>query len=201
MAVWADNEHEAIEKCAEIHKGLNCYDKPFEAVVREWKAEEHYPAHDSDVFICYQKDMDRADDVRLIFVPSNIQKVEEYIIDQLAEIESQKSYFREYVNDKAVNMSFAERFWYDEEGYLFKPTLPIEVRDDIHPNDVDDLFDDNVYQFFGDNTVYRDEYFLYMHSLDEPFFDDDFYKFICKRLMELGDWTVYDNIRRVDIVA
>lgn len=210
LAVWAENEVDALNKCVEIHKTIDFYEDPVNTVLDNWIAEQYTIAKDVDVFICYPQDITHYQDVYLISVPFEIQDVQEYIINQLVEIESQEDYFREYINDIGVNMSFNERF-YDEDGYVFKPTLPIRVRDDIKQKAKaveksvmdfveEDIWLDNVSEFFRDNAEFRNQYLEYVYSGEEPFFEDEFYFYVCKKLMQNGEWTEFD-IKKVDIFA
>lgn len=209
IAVWAEDENEAIKKCAEIHNELDIYDEPFETVMKEWQVEEYFVPKECDVFICYPKDMTCHNDVRLVTVPFSVQDVESYVMDQLIELESQEKYFRNHVNDKGINMSFNEMFYCDDKGWIFSNSPPLDVREDIKEKAkaeskslnkyIDDLWIDNIVKFFGDKLSYRNEYIAYVISDDEPSFSDEFYFYVCKRLMEIGQWVNYSDIRKVEV--
>ncbi|WML44068.1 hypothetical protein [Neobacillus sp. PS3-40] len=216
IALWAKNDKVARRKCADIHKKLDFYNAPVRTVLKDWIVEEYFVYSQCDVFICYPKDLDRASDVRIISVPFEISNVEEYVMNQLVEMESHEENFREYVNDKSVNMSFNERFYIDSEGWIFDPYLnsdeSVDVREDIKVRILeensninrymDDLWHDNVHDFFEDNEEYRDIFIEYITTDAEPdILDEGFYFYVCKELMELGEWVTYNDIRKVDIVA
>ncbi|MEH6957769.1 hypothetical protein [Neobacillus drentensis] len=215
LGIWAESEQQALRKMATIQVELDLYDDPYETVMNEFKVEEYYPAHDCDVYMCYEKDMDFAYDVQVIFVPHMVSNVESYLFDQLADYNSKLVHFIDYVNDTAINMSLAEMFYQDENGYVFDFHLDdddelLQVRDDIKEKAkavgksvdsyIDSLFFENVNKFFADNNGYRNEYLSYIYANDEPFFEDEFYFYVSKKLMKMGQWTEYD-IHLVDIIA
>jgi hypothetical protein len=209
LFVWAKTEKKALRKCADIHKTLDCYDAPVKTVLNNWKVEECFVA-DGKVYCVYPEDITCADDVRLVTVPDHVVNVEEYIMDQLAEMESQEEYFRDHVNDKAINMSFAERFWYEDGEWAFtlmpplRPTEKVKYMaafDEVTVDEyLDNLFQMNVDKFFEDE-VHKREYLNYMKSDDEAEFHDSFYFYVCRKLIRENDWTRLDVIKEVDIVA
>lgn len=211
MVVWAESEKVALRKVADTHKKLKIYDAPVRAVMKSFKVEEYFVARDSDVFVCYPSDMHKAEDVRIISVPHSVADVEKYVMDRLAGIESNEDYFIEHVNDKGINMSFNERFYCDDKGWIFDCTPPLDVREDIKIKSLeentsinrylDKFWLEKVHSFF-DNEEYRDLFIEYIMTNAEPdIFDEGFYFYVCKRLMEIGDWVKYEDIRKVDIVA
>lgn len=215
MGIWADNEQKALRKMASIQEELDVYEDPYDTVMDSFKTEEYFPAHDCDVYIAYPKDMSHAEDVKIVFVPHSVQNIEDYIMDELSRIESKEDYFRNYVDDTAINMSLAESFFRDENGYLFDDLMTsdggVDVREDIKVRVlednltinryIDDCFIHNVNVFFKDNKEFRDEYLSYAFSDDDSFFSDEFYHYVAKRLMDSGDWLTYTNIQLVDIIA
>jgi hypothetical protein len=211
LFVWAKTEKKALRKCVDLHKRVyDCYDSPVKTVMNHWKVEECFVPAGSNVYCAYPEDITCASDVRLVSVNDEVANVEEYIMDQLAEMECQEEYFRDYVNDKAVNMGFAERFWYEDGEWAFtmmpplRPTEKIKYMAAFDKITVDEylnnLFVLNVNKFFDDDFHNR-EYINYMKSDDEADFDDGFYFYVCRKLIRENDWTRFDLIKEVDIVA
>lgn len=208
MAVFANNKFDAISKCAEIHKELDCYEDAYNSVLRDWRGEEYFVARDCDVYVCYPKHITHEKDVRLIAVPFHIQNVEEYVEEKLIEIESNESYFRDHVKDKAVNMSFNERFYFDSKGWVFESGHRLDIREDIKvkileenkniSRFLDELWLENVNKFFNDNEEYRDLYIKYITTDAEPdILDDGFYFYVCEKVMKSREWCEYEEIRKV----
>jgi hypothetical protein len=215
IVLWAASEKKALRKCADIHKKLDIYNAPVRTVLNDWRVKEYLVPKDRDVFVCYPKNLDRASDVRIISVLIGVSDVEEYVTNQLVKIESKEELFREHVLDKGVNMSFNEHFYSDAKGWIFDPYLSpdgfVELREDLkvkllEENSnmyryLDELWLDNVHDFFGDNEEYRDLFIEYITTDAEPDFDEGFYFYVCKKLMEIGDWISYQDIRKVKIIA
>lgn len=215
IGIWAENEQKALRKMASIQEELDVYEAPYDTVMDSFKVEEYFPAHDCDAYIAYPKDMNKAADVKLVFVPHSEKDIEEYIMDELAEIEGNESYFRDFVNDTGINMSFAEMFYRDENGYLFDFNMTndgdVDVREDIKLIVLEDnttinkyvnsCFLENVNRFFKENVEFKDEYLSYVYAGGSPFFDDEFYHFVARKLMDSGDWLTYEDIQLVNTVA
>lgn len=166
-----------------------------------WTLEEIDVQEDMDVYACYPKDVLEKDDVEIVFVDNSLKdqdEIKEFVLNDLAYRESIRDQFRDFVNDKAINMSFNERFYCDEKGFVFAEGLPIRLRDDVlekfehDESKLAEFWLSNVNEFFEDNDTYRDGYIKYIITKKEPDFDDGFYFYIAKKLLENGDWIEYD---------
>jgi hypothetical protein len=169
--------------------------------LKQWQVEEYFVPKEHHLFVAYSKDITDVDDAQLIAVPFDVQDVEGYVVDQLAEKESQEEHFREYVEDKAVNMSFNERFFYEDNEWIFESNPPLRVRENIKyraafdevtvDEYVDSLWLLNVDKFFEDIT-FRKQYINYITNVEEPSFSDEFYFYVCKKLIKDKDWTEFE---------
>jgi hypothetical protein len=169
--------------------------------LKQWQVAEYFVPKEHHLFVAYAKDVTDVDDVHLIAVPFDVQDVEGYVMNQLAEKESQEEHFREYVEDKAVNMSFSERFYYEDNEWIFESNPPLRVTEKIKYRaafdevSVDEYIDDlwllNVGKFFED-VAYREEFINYITNDDEPSFSDEFYHYVCKKLIRDKDWTEFE---------
>ncbi len=213
ICVWAKNKYAALRKCMKIHKKLDAYDKPQEEILFTWDVEEYFVPNNCKAYVCYQKDFDQPEDVRIVYVPDEITNVETYIMDKLIEIESYEEYFRDNVNDKAVNCSFNEAFFYDEKGWIFEDTYQgLDLREDLKVKVleentninqyINEVWLNNVHKFFNDNKEYRDLFIRYITTNAKPdILDDGFYFYICKKLMNTDRWNSYTDVREIDIIA
>jgi hypothetical protein len=209
IVLWANSEKKALSKCANIHKKLDIYSTPTRTVMKYFKLEEIFVPKECDMFVCYPKNFDRASEVVLISVPFSVRDIENYVMEQLVEIQCGKGYFRGYVIDKAVNCSLNELFYCDDKGWIFTDSL--EVRDDIKKKAIianvsvgrfmDEFWLHNVNQFFYDNQVYKSKFINYITSDKGADFDEGFFFYVCKKLMQMGEWVTYPDIRKVDLIA
>ncbi|MGG3683948.1 hypothetical protein [Aeribacillus composti] len=173
-----------------------------------WTLEEIDVPEEMDVYACYPKDVLEKNDVEIVFVEKDLtdeDEIKEFVLNNIANRESTKEQFRDFVNDKAINMSFNERFYCDEKGFIFAEGLPIRLREDVFEkfeydeSKLSEFWLNNVNEFFEDNDTYRDWYIEYITNKKEPdILDDGFYFYVAKKLLENGDWIQYD-IKKVVI--
>lgn len=208
IAVWAEGDKKALRKVADMHKKIKMYDAPVRTVTQEWKTEEYIVPPNCHVYIAYAAEMTSKDDAKIVYVPFDVQDVESYVMDQLIEMESREPNFREYVENKGINMSFNELFYCDDKGWIFTQEPPLRLRDDI---EVKLLFEDisegeyidefwltNVSKFFEDKYYFK-QFFDYITTDQGADFDEGFYFYVCKRLMiDYKDWITYEDIREVE---
>jgi hypothetical protein len=208
IAVWAENEKKALRKVADIHKKIKMYDAPVRTVMNEWKTEEYIVPANCHVYIAYSAEMGSKDDAKFIFVPFEVQDVESYVMDRLTEEESRDPLFREFVLQKSINAGLNEYFYTDEHGWIFNSeSAVLTLREDL---EVKLLFEDisegqfidefwltNVSKFFEDKYYFK-QFFDYITTDQEADFNEGFYAFICRKLMEQGDWVTYEDIREVN---
>lgn len=207
IPVWAEDEKRALRKVANLHKKIKMYDAPVRTVTQEWIAEEYIVPPNCHVFFAYADEMTSKDDAKIVYVPFEVQDIESYVKDQLIEMESREPNFRGYVENKGINMSFNEMFYCDDKGWIFTQEPPLQLREDIEVKllfevisegqFIDELWINNVSKFFEDKYYFK-QFFDYITTDQEADFDEGFYFYVCKKLMEQGDWVTYDDIREVE---
>jgi hypothetical protein len=172
----------------------------------EWTVEEitDYPK-DKEIYVCYPQFLSEVEDVEIVYINKN--EPIESVFSELVLRESKHGGFRDFVLDASVNMSFNERFYCDEKGWVFDPRYRTELdyREDIKEKAkaanktvdrfVDEFWLSNVNEFFKDNYHYEVQFKKYCLGLEIDF-DDNFFFYVCNKLMSQGDWTKYD-IRKV----
>lgn len=171
-----------------------------------WTLEEIDVPEEMDVYACYPKDVLEKNDVEIVFVEKDLtdeDEIKEFVLNNIANRESIREGFRGFVRDKAINMSFNERFYCDDKGYIFADGLPIRLRDDVlekfgyDESKISDFWLNNVNEFFKENDTYRDLYIEYITTNKEPdILEDGFYFYVIKKMLENGEWIEYD-IRKV----
>jgi hypothetical protein len=205
LVLWAEDERAALQKCIDIHNELDIYPDPEEMILNHWEIEEYFVDSQCDVYVCIPHEMEFAFEVKIISVPFSVKDVEKYIMDKLADWESQEQYFIEHVLDKDIGFSFNERFYYLDGEYIFTyipQTFDLVLRKDLRDyalqeyESIDDFIFDvwfsNVNTFFGDNEDYRDQFVNYITSDEKPEFDEGFFFYIAKKLINTGEWITYD---------
>ncbi|MED1443047.1 hypothetical protein P4U24_14845 [Aeribacillus composti] len=173
---------------------------------QHWTLEEIDVSEEIDVYACYPKDVLEKDDVEIVYIEKDLtdeDEIKELVLIDLAYRESIREPFRDFVTDRAINMSFNERFYCDEKGFIFAEGLPIRLRDDVlekfgfDESKLSEFWLNNVNEFFEDNDTYRDWYIEYITNKKEPdILDDGFYFYVAKKMLENGEWIEYD-IRKV----
>lgn len=207
LTLWAIDKETAKKICIEIVKSLDIYDNPEEFVLSEWQIEQYFPSYDSEVYKCIPREITKADDIQLVFVPFDVKNVEEYILDRLAEFESQEPYFQDHVLDRSINCSFNERFYCDDKGWMFSNAVPLIVRKDIKVKSakenmsvdqyIDEFWLSKVNEFFKDYQEFRNQYIQYITNDGE--LDDEFFFYVAKKLMNTGEWITYEDIQKVEV--
>jgi hypothetical protein len=183
------------------------YDAPVRSVTQEWKTKEFIVPPNCHVFVAYANEMTSEADAKIVYVPFEVQDIETYVMDQLIEFESREPNFREYVEDKGINMSFNEMFYCDDKGWIFNCEPPLRLRNDLdfrllfedmdEGQFIDQLWETNVAKFFDDKYYYK-QFYEYITTDQEADFNSSFYFYVAKKLMEQGEWVTYDDIREVE---
>lgn len=156
------------------------------------------------LYLCLPEDSIDKEDVKLIWA-----KNENIVMDELARIESLSDSFRDFVQEKACNFSLLEKFYHNSNGeYAYKFTMPLDFSDSIKEGAamagvscdqyVDDLANKQIREFFSERPKYGERYIEYVESDMEPLFEDEFYCYICRKLILQGDWCNYE-VRQIDI--
>ncbi|MEC1786070.1 hypothetical protein [Schinkia azotoformans] len=167
-----------------------------------WTIEEYFVDRCSVVFACYESFLDDEDSCQVVTVPENVFDYKDYIYGVLAERLAEEEHFRQYISDPAVNMTFCESFWHDEKGYVFEE-FELDIREDIYRkfnwdipkanNYIEKCFVNNVKDFFKE-PQYADIFLEHVKNYDpnvEPDFNEEFYIYCAKKLIEEGKYTSY----------
>ncbi|WP_407268923.1 hypothetical protein [Radiobacillus sp. PE A8.2] len=156
-------------------------------------------------FIAAHKDLEKLNDVMVVFANSADEATVK-AIDIYTEDEIHDSIFREHIIEKAVNFSVNTMFWNVDGHYAFNqycgsdkvynPHVYIKYRgkseEEIHKL-VDQEYRKNVLKFFADSDKdYGQQYIDYIFGDYEPNFEDDFYRYFCKKLCLAGEWAEFD---------
>lgn len=165
----------------------------------DWNLETFDIDENQIIYACYPRDINSKDDVEVVLLQKDYGEDRniKLVVDELVSRESERESFREHVQDKAINMSFNERFFCDEKGYIFDDGAEFTIREDLKDKlktceDIDCFWLENVHDFF-DNEYYRDLYIEYIDTDADPsMFSDMFYYHVAKRLFEKGEWIQYD---------
>ncbi|MEC1780057.1 hypothetical protein [Schinkia azotoformans] len=170
--------------------------------LKNWSIEEYFVDKYSDVFVCYESYLDNKDSCQVVSVPFDAHDPEDYIYRALAERLAEEEHFRNFVSDAAVNMTFAEQFWHDEKGYVFEE-YELDIRGDIYRkfnwdiskanNYIEKCFVNNVKEFFQE-PQYADIFLEHVKNYDpnvETDFNEEFYIYCAKKLIEEGKYTSY----------
>jgi hypothetical protein len=176
----------------------------------KWTIEELDIQPDHNVYVAYPKDfIGEHEEVEVVFVPRDSNNPIEVVYGELAQKESIRPGFRDFVQDKAINMSFNERFYCDDNGYIFNCGSHLTLRDDLFARiefdekKIDKLLDElwlgKVNEFFKDRPEYRDLFIKYITTDAEPdILDDGFYFYCARKLLDDKKWMEY-TIKKVEV--
>ncbi|WP_243357259.1 hypothetical protein [Bacillus litorisediminis] len=176
----------------------------------EWSVEvEDVPNIDCRVYAVYPKDITCKDDVQLVYVLSEItdeETIQDCILDELAYRESFDENFREHVLENTINMSFNEKFWCDEKGFIFRQDTPFKLREDFvakieDKSKVDEylhgFWEKNVDEFFKDRPEFGELFKQYiMYDAEPDIFDRAFFIYVARKVIGTKDWFEY-TVREV----
>lgn len=130
------------------------------------------------VYACYPIEIWEHEDVQIIF--SNKELASEEIFSELIKRQSETDDFRDYIRELAPNMGFIGRFYSDEQG------LTLNCFNDEHAYRKIDAFFKDAPHFAEDFKRYSDE--------EDVEFSDQFFFYVCKELMESGEWMEYKHV-------
>ncbi|WP_273129977.1 hypothetical protein [Bacillus weihaiensis] len=175
--------------------------------LKEWTIQEIKDVPENH-FVCavYPADYTGVqENVELIFVPNDCKNTYEFTIDEMALRESKGYIFREHIDDAAINMSFHERFFIIDGEYAYclfdcyRPANFIleKFNYDVRASHkfIEERRVANIFHFFIEKPEYAELYLDYVDNYtkyeeDIPF-DDKFYKYVAKKLIQEGDWNKY----------
>ncbi|MEB1806617.1 MAG: hypothetical protein LPK26_04795 [Bacillaceae bacterium] len=156
------------------------------------------------LYMCVPSDVSEKEDISLIWASSK-----DEVLDMIAEKEAKDDHFRDHVEEKGINFSLLEQFYYINDEYVFKmSSLPLEFSDTVKNGAellsiscskyADLMAEEQIREFFSECPEYGEQYIEYINSDEEASFSDVFYFYVCRRLINEGEWFSLE-ISEVDI--
>lgn len=170
----------------------------------DWEIEEVEVDPDKEIWVAVPEQVSSPEDAFII--PTSHNSTMDEVKERFSTVLSQDENFREYIEDKSVDMGLLAKMHHDEFGWIFANDPPFRLRKDLDVQAKlqnmcgweysDKIMFQQIDSYFGEDLGMKEEYLDYLRNDTRP--SEQFYQYLARKHIENRDWDNY-TLKRVDI--